>query len=85
MEVVTIPLAMVDGSPAFTVSTESGVHATPMFFLMRVDHLFGSDGRRPGHVPGVRERRGGHEGGELASGEVSHVSGPRLASRRPPV
>ena len=35
MEVVTIPLAIVDGLPAFTVSTESSFHSTPMFALMR--------------------------------------------------
>src|SRR5688572_13808364 len=35
IEVVTIPLTMVDGSPAFTLSTESSFHSTPMFFLMR--------------------------------------------------
>ena len=36
MDVVTIPLAMVDGSPAFTrVDASRAFHSTPMFFLMR--------------------------------------------------
>ena len=35
IEVVTIPVTRVAGSPAFSVSTESGFHSTPMFVLMR--------------------------------------------------
>jgi len=33
--VVTIPVTAVDGSPALNVSTVSGFHSTPTFFLMR--------------------------------------------------
>src|SRR4029453_10301647 len=35
MDVVTIPLATVDTSPAFSVSSESTFQSTPMFFLIR--------------------------------------------------
>ncbi len=51
MDVVTIPLAMVDRLPAFTVSTESDFHATPMFFLMRSTISSAVIGAAPGILP----------------------------------
>ena len=76
MDVVTIPLATVDGSPAFKVSSESAFHIDADVLLDPLDHLSCCDGRRTGHVRRGYERRGGccgSEGGEFASGQVSHV------------
>ena len=72
IEVVTIPLAMVDGSPAFTLSTESGFHSTPMFFLMRSITSSAVMAAAPDNVLAHANGAAAAQGGEFASGKVSH-------------